>query len=111
MTETTGEMSMNERTIISVRNLVKHFPIEAGFLRRQVGLVKAVDDVNFDLNEGETLALVGESGCGKTTTSHCIIQAQRPTEVVSCSASGMRNRWISRRWRRVSSKKLAATSA
>ncbi|MDE0461335.1 MAG: ATP-binding cassette domain-containing protein [Caldilineaceae bacterium] len=79
MTETTGEMSMNERTIISVRNLVKHFPIEAGFLRRQVGLVKAVDDVNFDLNEGETLALVGESGCGKTTTSHCIIQAQRPT--------------------------------
>ena len=79
MTETTGAMSMNERTIISVRNLVKHFPIEAGFLRRQVGLVKAVDDVNFDLNEGETLALVGESGCGKTTTSHCIIQAQRPT--------------------------------
>ena len=79
MTETTGEMSMNERTIISVRNLVKYFPIEAGFLRRQVGLVKAVDDVNFDLNEGETLALVGESGCGKTTTSHCIIQAQRPT--------------------------------
>ena len=79
MTETTGEMSMNERTIISVRNLVKYFPIEAGFLRRQVGVVKAVDDVNFDLNEGETLALVGESGCGKTTTSHCIIQAQRPT--------------------------------
>jgi len=79
LTETTGAMSMNERTIISVRNLVKYFPIEAGFLRRQVGLVKAVDDVNFDLNEGETLALVGESGCGKTTTSHCIIQAQRPT--------------------------------
>ena len=70
---------MNERAIISVRNLVKHFPVEAGILRRQVGLVKAVDDVNFDLNEGETLALVGESGCGKTTTSHCIIQAQRPT--------------------------------
>ena len=80
MTETSGEMSMNERPIISVRNLVKHFPIETGFLRRQVGVVRAVDDVNFDLNEGETLALVGESGCGKTTTSHCIIQAQRPTE-------------------------------
>ena len=79
MTETTRETGMNERTIISVRNLVKYFPIEAGFLRRQVGVVKAVDDVNFDLNEGETLALVGESGCGKTTTSHCIIQAQRPT--------------------------------
>ncbi len=79
MTESTRETGMNERTIISVRNLVKYFPIEAGFLRRQVGVVKAVDDVNFDLNEGETLALVGESGCGKTTTSHCIIQAQRPT--------------------------------
>ncbi len=79
MTITTREKNMNERTIISVRNLVKHFPIETGFLRRQVGVVKAVDNVNFDLNEGETLALVGESGCGKTTTSHCIIQAQRPT--------------------------------
>ena len=79
MTEIKGGGSMNERAIISVRNLVKYFPVEAGFLRRQVGLVKAVDDVNFDLNEGETLALVGESGCGKTTTSHCIIQAQRPT--------------------------------
>ena len=79
MTETDLRESMNDRAIISVRNLVKHFPIEKGFLRRQVGVVKAVDDVNFDLNEGETLALVGESGCGKTTTSHCIIQAQRPT--------------------------------
>lgn len=67
------------RPIISVHNLVKHFPIEAGFLRRQVGLVKAVDDVSFDLNEGETLALVGESGCGKTTTSRCVIQSLKPT--------------------------------
>ena len=70
--------NMAGRAVISVRNLVKHFPIEAGFLRRQVGVVKAVDGVSFDLNEGETLALVGESGCGKTTTSHCVIQAQRP---------------------------------
>jgi len=67
------------RAIISVRNLVKYFPIELGLLRRQVGLVKAVDDVSFDLNENETLALVGESGCGKTTTSRCIIQALKPT--------------------------------
>ena len=79
MTETSGSGMMSERAIISVRNLVKHFPIETGILRRQVGVVKAVDNVNFDLNVGETLALVGESGCGKTTTSHCIIQAQRPT--------------------------------
>ena len=79
MSEAGGRAKMEDRAIISVRKLVKHFPIETGFLRRQVGVVKAVDDVNFDLNEGETLALVGESGCGKTTTSHCIIQAQRPT--------------------------------
>ncbi len=62
-----------------MRNLVKYFPIEAGFLRRQVGVVKAVDDVSFDLLESETLALVGESGCGKTTTSRCVIRALQPT--------------------------------
>ena len=65
--------------IVAVRNLVKHFPIERGFLRRKVGLVKAVDDVSFELNSGETLALVGESGCGKTTTGRCVIQAITPT--------------------------------
>lgn len=74
-----GGEPMDPRSVISVRNLVKHFPIESGFLRRAVGVVKAVDDISFDLYEGETLALVGESGCGKTTTSHCVIQAQRPT--------------------------------
>ncbi len=75
----TNNGAMAKQAIISVRNLVKHFPIEAGFLRRQVGVVKAVDGVSFDLNEGETLALVGESGCGKTTTSRCVIQALKPT--------------------------------
>ncbi len=71
--------TMDDQAIISVRNLVKHFPVESGFLRREMGQVKAVDGVSFDLQEGETLALVGESGCGKTTTSHCVIQAQKPT--------------------------------
>ena len=79
MTATLNTQNRQEHAIISVRNLVKYFPIEAGLFRRQVGLVKAVDDVSFNLNEGETLALVGESGCGKTTTSRCVIQALRPT--------------------------------
>lgn len=70
---------MAAHAIISVRHLVKYFPVETGFLRRNLGQIKAVDGVSFDLQEGETLALVGESGCGKTTTSHCVIQAQKPT--------------------------------
>jgi peptide/nickel transport system ATP-binding protein len=76
---TVEKSNRTKRAIIAVRNLVKHFPIEAGFLRRQVGLIKAVDNVSFELIEGETLALVGESGCGKTTTSRCVIQALKPT--------------------------------
>ena len=79
MTPANSNGEMNERAIISVRDLIKYFPIESGFLRRETGQIKAVDGVSFDLEEGETLALVGESGCGKTTTSHCVIQAQKPT--------------------------------
>jgi peptide/nickel transport system ATP-binding protein len=78
VTTTTDSENRSHRAIISVRNLVKYFPIESGLLHHQVGVVKAVDDVSFDLNENETLALVGESGCGKTTTSRCIIQALKP---------------------------------
>ena len=55
-------------------NLVKYFPVTAGVLRRKVGDVKAVDDVSFTIKRGETLGLVGESGCGKTTTGRCILQ-------------------------------------
>ena len=54
--------------LLEVRNLKKYFPIQKGFLRRVVGHVRAVDDVSFTIHEGETLGLVGESGCGKTTT-------------------------------------------
>ncbi|MFM8679904.1 MAG: ABC transporter ATP-binding protein [Alphaproteobacteria bacterium] len=65
--------------LLRVRNLRKFFPIVKGVFRRTVGHVRAVDDVGFDVHEGETLGLVGESGCGKTTTSRCILRAMAPT--------------------------------
>ncbi|NLG96536.1 MAG: ATP-binding cassette domain-containing protein [Chloroflexi bacterium] len=65
--------------LLEVRNLKKFFPIQRGFFRRTVGYVKAVDDVSFYLREGETLGLVGESGCGKTTAGRCIIRLYEPS--------------------------------
>src|SRR6185437_16291009 len=66
--------------VLSVRNLVKHFPVRgSGLLRRQIGVVHAVCDVSFDLFPGETLGLVGESGCGKTTTSRVVLNLQPAT--------------------------------
>ncbi|MGE0880717.1 MAG: ABC transporter ATP-binding protein [Acidimicrobiia bacterium] len=65
--------------ILEVRNLVKEFPIRAGLLRRQVGSVQAVSDVSFTVHDGETLGLVGESGCGKTTTGRMITRLLDPT--------------------------------
>jgi len=65
--------------LLEVRNLTKHFPIQKGFLRRTVGQVRAVDDISFTLNVGETLSLVGESGCGKTTTARTVLRAIDPT--------------------------------
>jgi oligopeptide/dipeptide ABC transporter ATP-binding protein len=66
-------------TILEVEQLQKWFPIRRGLMRRVVGHVRAVDDVSFDIRQGETLSLVGESGCGKTTTSRCILRALTPT--------------------------------
>jgi oligopeptide/dipeptide ABC transporter ATP-binding protein len=66
-------------TILEVEELRKWFPIRRGLLRRVVGHVRAVDDVSFSIRRGETVSLVGESGCGKTTTSRCILRALTPT--------------------------------
>ena len=65
--------------VLQVGELKKHFPIRKGFLRRQVGAVRAVDGVSFAIAKGETLALVGESGCGKTTVARCILRAMAPS--------------------------------
>jgi len=73
-------MSGPAAPLLEVRGLRKFFPIRQGFLKRTAGQVRAVDDVSFHLEKGETLSLVGESGCGKTTTSRCILRAIVPTE-------------------------------
>jgi len=74
-------MSSNSKEVLlKVDNLVKHFPITQGIvIQRQVGAVHAVDGVSFDVYKGETLGLVGESGCGKSTTGRTILQLYRPT--------------------------------
>ena len=72
-------MENNKEVLLRVDNLVKHFPIYRGVIQRQVGAVRAVDGVTFDVYKGETLGLVGESGCGKSTTGRTILQLYRPT--------------------------------
>lgn len=76
--------------LLEARRLRRFFPIRKGLLRRVVGQVRAVDDVSFHIHKGETLSLVGESGCGKTTTARCILRALKPTsgELLFQTAAG-----------------------
>lgn len=71
---------MNSENIVEVKNLTMHFPITAGVFNKVVNCVKAVNDVSFDVKRGETMGLVGESGCGKTTTVKSVLQLHKPTQ-------------------------------
>ena len=75
-----GEVNKSERTLLEVNDLKMHFPIRKGFFRRVVGHVKAVDGVSFTITKGDTFGLVGESGCGKSTTGRCIMRLLDPTD-------------------------------
>jgi oligopeptide/dipeptide ABC transporter ATP-binding protein len=90
---------MTREVILQAENLVKHYPIKAGVLRRTVGHVKALDGVSFELYKGETLGIVGESGCGKSTLARMLMRLEEPTagklifdgvDVYSQSGSAMR---------------------
>jgi peptide/nickel transport system ATP-binding protein len=78
-TKTVEASALPAQSLLRVTGLQKLFPIRKGFLKRTVGYVRAVDGVEFHIDEGETLGLVGESGCGKTTTARCILRAVEPT--------------------------------
>lgn len=78
MSQSTGP-PINEKKLIEVRNLKKYFPVKSGILQRSRGWVKAVDDVSFVIEEGETLGLVGESGCGKTTLGRTMLRLVEST--------------------------------
>ncbi|MBC7877331.1 MAG: ATP-binding cassette domain-containing protein [Anaerolineales bacterium] len=72
-------MTASTEVLLNVEDLKMHFPIYRGLLRRQVGAIHAVDGISFDVHRGETLGLVGESGCGKSTTGRAILQLYKPT--------------------------------
>ena len=76
---TTDTKIMNDN-IVEIKNLKKYYPLTSGLMKKSIGIVRAVDDVTFNIPRGKTIGLVGESGCGKTTISKCILRAIDPTE-------------------------------
>jgi oligopeptide/dipeptide ABC transporter ATP-binding protein len=76
---TASGLGHNRAPVLEVANLKKHFPVRKGLLRRTIGQVYAVDDVTFSIGEGETLGLVGESGCGKSTVARTVLRLIEPT--------------------------------
>ncbi len=75
----TDGIDSQDKILLEVKGLKKYYPIQKGFLKRVVGQLRAVDDVNFRIHEGHTLGLVGESGCGKTTVAKAVVRAVDPT--------------------------------
>ena len=80
MTIQTGRTDSPNGVLLRVRGLKKYFPVRRGFLQRVVGWIKAVDGVDFDIERGKTLGLVGESGCGKSTVGKLILKLLEPDE-------------------------------
>src|SRR5512140_3492072 len=79
MYEHSYRIPVSKRELVRVEGLTKYFPVRAGLLQRTVNHVRAVEDVSFTIHEGETLGLVGESGCGKTTVGRTVLRLMEPT--------------------------------